>query len=160
VTTDNPNQYRVSSNFTFLKIFAIVANFAILVNVINDLISNTYTQNSLIGIVLGAMLLFAVFYFLKTRQIIEYDDINLMLYVFNSKNQLQTEIPLANIESIMFSILAIKNYSYSYIITYRDFHNTKQKVRLFAIPFKNEIDVIIRDTKLCNPNLKISKWHF
>ena len=72
MTTNNPNQYRVSSNFTFLKIFAIVANFAILVNVINDLISNTYTKNSLIGEVLGVLLLFAVFYFLKTRQIIKY----------------------------------------------------------------------------------------
>jgi hypothetical protein len=95
--------------------------------------------------------------FVYTRKRIDYDDIKQILYVVDTKRQTEIEIPVEKIDKILYSAIGGRGNK-SYVIVYRDFHNHRQKVRLFPIPFDNSIDTIITDTKLQNPNLVTRNW--
>ncbi len=135
-----------------VKIFVFVGLFSILYNLIRNIRNDTLTEKSIIGLTLGTIALTVIFYFVITRNRIDYDDIKQILYVVDTKKQIEIEIPVENIDEILYSAIGGRGIG-SYIIVYKDFHNQKQKVRLFPIPFDNSIETIKTDTRLKNPNL-------
>ena len=157
MTTENPNRYRVSTNFTMVKIFVLVGLFSIVFNIIRDIRNDGFNQKSITGLTLGAVALTSLLYFVTTRKRIDYDDIKQALYVVDTKRLVETEIPVEKIDKILYSSIGGSGNK-SYVIIYRDFHNQSQKVRLFPIPFDNSIDTIITDAKLKNPELVIRNW--
>lgn len=154
----NCNRYRVSSKFTVVKLFAFIGLFSIAVSAIRDINHNALNQSSLVGLIFGTALCIGLLYFVRTRKQIEYDDIEHILYVIEPNKESQEEIPVEKIEKILYSTVGLGKGSYSYVIVYRDFHNQEKKVRLFPIPFRNDIDTIITDTQLKNPDLKTRSW--
>lgn len=158
MTNDNPNRYRISTKFIVVKIFVIVALFAIFFNIVRDLRNDNLNQKSIVGYTVGTAALLGMFYFVSTRKRIDYDDISQCLYIVDTKNETETEIPIEQIDEIQLS--AVGRGKSCYIITYRDFHNENQKVWLFTIPFDNSINTIMTDTKYKNPNVVIRNWSF
>lgn len=98
-----------------------------------------------------------ILYFVCTRKRIDYDDINQIVFVVDEKRQTETNIPVEKIDKVLYSSIGGSGNK-SYVIIYRDFHNQRQKVRLFPIPFDNSIDTIITDIKLKNPDLVTRNW--
>jgi len=158
VAINNPNRYRVSSKFTLLKVFLPIGLFFIAFNLVREWRNNSLSTNEAMPLVFAVLMLVAVFYFVKTRKIIEYDDIKQVLYVADPNGQPETEIPVENISNILCSTLNLGGRSY--IIIYKDSQYQTQKVRLFPIPFSNDINTIITDTKLKNPGVVIRRWSF
>jgi len=158
VIIDNPNRYRVSTRFTIVKVFVYFGLFAIIFNLIKDINNDTFSPKLLVVLGFGILLLIGVHYFVRTRKIIEYDDIKHILYVYDPKGKVKTEISVERIDKILYSAVGLGRGSHSYVIIYRDFLNQKQKVRLFPIPFNNDIETIITDTKLKNPDLVTKNW--
>ena len=159
MTSENSNRYRISTKFTIVKIAVFIGLFSIIFNLQRDFRHDTFTYESVTGLTLSTLALAGIFYFIMTRKRIEYDDINQILYVVDTKSQLESEIPVEKIDKILYSAIGGRGQN-SYIIVYRDFHNQKQKIRLFTIPFDNSIDTIISDTQLKNRTLIIRKWSF
>ncbi len=91
-------------------------------------------------------------------RIIEYDDIQHILYVLDSKGTLIFEVPVEKIDKILFSSMGFDKLGSYYLIVFRDFHDQKQRVRFFTIPLRKDINTIIIDTKLKNPNLVTRNW--
>ena len=157
MTAENPNRYRISTNFTLAKVFVCVGLFSIVFNLIREIRNDTLSQKSVTGLVLGTVGLTGLLFFVSTRKRIDYDDIKQALYVVDTKRQTEIEIPIEKIDKILYSSIGGLG-NRSYVIIYRDFHNQSQKVRLFPIPFDNSIDTIITDTKLKNPDLVTRNW--
>jgi len=157
--SENPNLYRVSSKFIIAKIAIGIGLFALIYSWGSDIYNQTFTQKTAAH-VLGTLMLTGLFYFLTKTKTIKYDDIKCRLYVFNSKGQFEVEIPVEKIDKILFSAVGLGRGFYSYVLVYRDFQNQGKKVRLFPIPLKNDVDIIIADTKLRNPNLITRNWSF
>ena len=159
MTLDNPNRYRVSTKFTIFKIGILVGLFSIGFNLVKDFRNDTFTSESLTGLTLGGIALTGIIYFISTRKRIDYDDIKQTLYIVDTKKQTETQIPVDKIDKILYSAIGGRGQN-SYIIVYHDFHNQKQKLRLFTIPFDNSVDTIISDAKFKNPALLTRKWSF
>ncbi|SHG05062.1 hypothetical protein [Flavisolibacter ginsengisoli] len=157
MTTDNSNRYRVSTKFTLTKVFVFIGLFSIVFSTIREIGNDTFSQKSITGLSLGTIVLTGLLVFVYTRKRIDYDDIKQILYVVDTKRQTEIEIPVEKIDKILYSAIGGRGNK-SYVIVYRDFHNQRQKVRLFPIPFDNSIDTIITDTKLQNPNLVTRNW--
>ncbi len=158
LTIDNSNRHRISTKFTVIKIVLLFGLFSIAYNLIKDIRNDTCTQNSIAGLTLGTIAVTGLLYFVSTRKRIDYDDIKQTLYVVDTKRHTEIEIPVEKIDKILFSSIGIGKGYYSYVIIYKDFHNQKQKVRLYTIPFDNSIDTIKMDAKLKNPNLVTRNW--
>lgn len=156
-TIDNSNRYRVSSKFLLIKIAICFGLFALTYSWGSDVYTHTFGEKSIAHLV-GTVFLVGIFYFLTKAKTIEYDDVKCILYVYDSKGKLEREIPVEQIDKILFSSLGFRRGGYSYVIVYRDLKSEKRKVRLFPIPFNNDIDTIITDTKLRNPNLITRYW--
>ena len=155
MTTDNLNRYRVSTKFIWHKFIAFVIIFVIVFNLIRDISNDAFSQKSIIGLILPTLAVIGIFYFVSNKKRIDYDYIKQILYIVDIRKQTEVEIPVENIDKILFSSIGR-----SYVITYRDFHNQSQKVRLYPIPFDKSIDTIITDVKLKNPDLVTRKWSF
>ncbi len=125
-------------------------------NLVRD-INDALTQASLLQLIFGTLILIGLYYIIKTRKVIEYDDIKHILYVLDLKGEFETEIPVEKIDKILYSRVGL-NSNHSYVIIYRDFHNQEKKVRLFPIAFRNDIDTIITDTRLKNPDVVTRNW--
>ena len=158
MVTDNPNRYRITRDLTFYKI---VTYFALLIlgyNLIAKFNSQEITTLIFFGFISALIILFCILYYLHTRKIVEYDDIEHVLYVLNPKKTLVYEIPVAQIEKILYSSFGFDRLGHSYIIIFRDFHNQRRKIQIHTIPFRNDIKTIIIDTKQENPNLITRNW--
>jgi hypothetical protein len=149
------NRYRVSRDFTFVLILAGPALLVTLANLINDILNRSITIRSGIILTTASIAITTSIFYFSTRNTIEYDDTNKVLYVVNSRNQPESQIPLKNIDKILFSIIGLGRGSYSYIIIYNDHKHSKQSIRLFPTPLSKDIDKIINDTKVENPNVII-----
>lgn len=158
MVTEGTNRYRVSTNFTMVKIFLVFGLFAIAFDVIRNIVNDSISPNSFIGLTLGKLALAGIFYFIRTRKKIDYDDIKQILYVVDKRRLTEFEIPVENIDKILYSAMGFGQGNYSYIIVYRDFHNQIQKIRISPIPFDKSINTIITDTKLKNPKLVTRNW--
>ena len=141
-----------------VKIFVVVGLFAIGFSLFNEIRNESFNQELTIAISLGAIALTGLLYFVNTRKRIDYDDIKQVLYIVDTKNQTEIEIPVEKIDKILYSLIGFGIGNYSYVIIYRDFQNQKQKIRLFPIPFDNSIDTIKADAKLKNSDLVIRNW--
>ena len=108
----------------------------------------------------GILILGGILYYASTRDIFEYDNVKRIMYILNYRRQNEKEIPVEKIEKILYSSVGFGRGSHSYLIIYSDSHNQKHKIRLFPIPFKNDINTIIADTKLKNPDLVTRNWSF
>ncbi len=135
-----------------------VGLFSIVFNLIKEIRNDSFSQKSITGLMLGTIAFTGLLYFVSTRKRIDYDDIKQTLYVVDKKSQAEIEIPVEKIDKILFSSVGFGRGNFSYIIIYKDFHNQKQKVRLFPIYFDNSIDTIKMDAKLKNPNLVTRNW--
>ena len=158
MTVDSPNRYRVSTKFIIVKVVACIGLFSIIFNLFRNTSHDTFNQKSIIGLTLGTIAFTGILYFVSTRKRIDYDDIKQTLYVVDTKRQTEIEIPVEKIDKILYSAIGFGRGNYSYVIVYKDFHNQKQKVRLFPIPFDNSIKTIITDTELKNPGLVTRNW--
>jgi hypothetical protein len=138
-------------------VFVFIGLFSIVFSTIREIGNDTFSQKSITGLSLGTIALTGLLVFVYTRKRIDYDDIKQILYVVDTKRQTEIEIPVEKIDKILYSAIGGRGNK-SYVIVYRDFHNQRQKVRLFPIPFDNSIDTIITDTKLQNPNLVTRNW--
>ena len=156
---NNQNRYRVSTKFTLLKVGLLILLLSIIINFVREIRRDTFNQKALIGLTLGTIALIGFFYFISTRKRIDYDDIKQILYIVDTNTQTEIEVPVENIDEIYLSAFGGRGNS-SYVIVYRDFHNQKQKVRIFPILFDNSIKTIQTDTKLKNPNVVIRNWTF
>ena len=121
VTADNPNRYRVSTKFTTVKVFVFVGLFSIVFNVVRDIRNDTITSNSITGLTLGTLVLAGIFYFIRTRKQIDYDDVKQVLHVVDKQKITGFEIPVENIDKIMYSAIGFWRGYYSYIIVYKYF---------------------------------------
>jgi hypothetical protein len=157
VTIDNSNRFRISTKFTLVKIFVFIGLFSVVFNLVREIHGGTLNEKAIIGLTLGTIALIAIFYFVNTRKRIDYDDIKQTLYVVDTKNHTEIEVPVENINKILYSSFGGRGTG-SYVILYRDFHNQQQKARLFPIPFDNTIDTIKTDAQLKNPNLVMRNW--
>lgn len=159
MTTGNINRYRVSTKFTLAKIIILAALLLIGYNLIVLFRNNTFTSMPVAGLTFGLLILAGIYYYITTRKQIDYDDINQILYIVDTKRKTETAITVEKIDEILYSVVGVQWQS-SYIIVYRDYHNQRQKARLFPIPFDSSIDTIIADAKLKNPDLVTRKWSF
>jgi hypothetical protein len=157
VTTNNRNRYRVSTKFTLLKIGLAIGILSLVINFIREIRNNTLNEKTTIGLTLGIIASTCIFYYISTRKRVDYDDIKQTLYIVDTKNQTEIEVPVETIDKIYLSTLGGQGNS-SYVIVYRDFHNQQQKIRLFPILLDNSIKTIKTDTKLKNPNVVIRNW--
>jgi hypothetical protein len=158
--TDNPNRYSVSSKFTLIKIFVIVGFLSIAFNLVREFRNDTLDQKSITGLVLGTVAMAGIFYFVSTRKRIDYDDIKQAVYIVDTKQNNEIEIPVEKIDKILYSSIGFGNGTYSYLIVYKDSLNQQQKVRLFTTASDHSIQTIIADAKLKNPNLVATNWSF
>jgi hypothetical protein len=158
--TDNPNRYSVSSKFTLIKIFVLVGFLSIAFNLVSEFRNDTLDQKSITGLVLGTVAMAGVFYFVSTRKRIDYDDIKQAVYIVDTKQNTEIEIPVEKIDKILYSGIGFGNGTYSYLIVYKDSLNRQQKVRLFSNSSDHSIQTIIADAKLKNPNLVTRNWSF
>jgi hypothetical protein len=124
-------------------------------NLINDFLNRSITIQSGIILTTASITLSTLIFYFSTRSRIEYDETNKVLYVVNSGNRPETQIPLINIDKILFSVIGFGRGSYSYMIIYNDHNHSKQRIRLFPTPLSKEIDKIINDTKVENPDVII-----
>ena len=157
MTTNNPNRFRISSNFIVIRIIIGFGIIGLLFDLIPDIVTGTSNPMSIWTRVFGILPLLGILYYFSTRKRIDYDDINQILYIVDIKNQLETSIPVENIDKILYSSIGGIS-GYSYLIIYRDFQNQKQNVRLFPIPYDRTIETIKMDAKLKNPNLVTRNW--
>lgn len=157
MTADNSNRFRVSTKFTLVKVFLFIGLFSIVFNLVREVRGGTINEKSIIVLTLGTIVLIAIFYFVNTRKRIDYDDIKQTLYVVDTKSQTEIEVPVENIDKILYSSFGGRGIG-SYVIVYRDFHNQQKKARLFPIPFDNTIETIKTDAKLKNPDLVTRNW--
>jgi len=98
--------------------------------------------------------------FLVTRPKIDYDFAEHILYIAAQKGQLEQEVPVKQIDKILFSIFGFGRGSQSYVIKYRDQSGSEQKIRLFTRMFDNSVTTLIKDTKAENHNLVTRNWSF
>ena len=63
-----------------------------------------------------------IYYFINTRKRIDYDDISQTLFIVDTKNQNEIEVPVEKIDKIYLSAFNGLGNS-SYIIVYRDINN-------------------------------------
>ncbi len=153
---NNPNRYRISSKFTIVKIAICIAFLGMALNLASNIYNNTYTQNNAAGFIFGCLFFSGLLYYLKTRKIIEYDDVKHILYVLDSKRQFYTEIPVERIDKI--SLSGISNLYKSYTINYRDSLDQAQTICLYPVLFRKDIDTLIADAKYKNPDMVVRKW--
>lgn len=159
MTTGNINRYRVSTKFTLAKIIILAALLIIGYNLIVLFRNSMFTSMPVAGLTFGLLILAGIYYYISTRKQIDYDDIKQILYIVDAKRKKEIAITVEKIDEILYSVVGVQWQS-SYIIIYRDYHNQRQKARLYPIPFDNSIDTIITDTKLKNPDLVTRKWSF
>jgi len=157
VTGDNFNRYRISTNFTVLKIGIVILLFSVVFFFIKEVRNETFNYNSIAGLAIAGLTLTAIFYYISTRKRIDYDDIKQKLYIVDEKKQTEIEVPVENIDKIYISAFG-RGGDTSYVIVYRDYNNQKNKVRLYPIFNDNSIKTIKADAKHKNPNLIIKNW--
>jgi len=157
VTINNSNRFRVSTRFHLVKIFIAVGLLSIAFNLLRDIHNDTINSRSIAGLAFGTAAMVAILYFIGTRKRIDYDDIKQILYVVDTKKQTEVEIPVENIDKILYSAIGVRGMG-SYLIVYKDAQKQIHKIRLFPIPFDNTIDTIKTDAELKNPNLKSRNW--
>jgi hypothetical protein len=158
--TDNPNRYIVSSKFTLIKIFVLIGFLSIAFNLVREFRNDTINQKSIMVLALGTFAMAGIFYFVSTRKRIDYDDIKQAVFIIDTKQHTEIEIPVEKIDKILYSGIGFGNGTYSYLIVYRDSLNQQQKVRLFTNSSDHSIKTIITDAKLKNPNLITTNWSF
>jgi len=134
---------------------------ASLLSLVMQIVNGAATIKSITGISVCILVFAAVFYFTFTRDIIEYDDIELKLFVVDHKRKTEYVIPVENIEKIVLSVVGwnipdLLNYPYE--ITYRDFNQHKRILKLYPIAFRKDISTLITDTKLKNPGVIVKNW--
>lgn len=156
---DNFNRFRISTNFIFAKIVCALFILLISFQLVNDILTHSIDLSKFAGFSIIIAILSFIFYFLSTRKRIDYDDVNQILYVVDTRNQTETVIPVEKIDKILFSAVGVKGNN-SYVIVYRDSHNAQQKIRLFPIMFDNSINGLQTDAQLKNPHLVIRNWTF
>ena len=131
--------------------------FSVVFNLLKEIRGHTFTQTSITGLTLAAIGLTAIFYYVVTRRRIDYDDIKEIIYLVDTKRQIEVKIPVEHIDKILYSAIGARPFG-SYVIIYRDFENQKQKIRLFPILFDNSIETIKTDARVKNPNLVTRNW--
>ena len=156
--TNNPHRYRVSSRMPLLKIGCILFIVILLFNLVKAIENNSAGLN-ILPYVLGAIILAGLFYFLHNLKRIDYDDIKQILYIVDTKNLMEIEVPVERIEKIYLSSIGFRGNG-SYVIVYKDSQGQQQKVRLFPILFDDSIKTIRADAKYKNPNVIIRNWTF
>lgn len=155
-------RHRVSTNFLSIKIFLAICFAFLFFNFFFGDDSFGFNLHSVLWFFLTAIFLGGFFYFLETRKIIEFDNMN-NLYVFDKKRSKEIKISLDRIEKILFSGFGLNLFSfsnYSYRIVYRDNNSQLKKVRLFPRTGRDDISTIIKMTRIANPNVKVCNWSF
>ena len=153
VITESSNRYRVSAKLTMVRVGIFICLFAIIVNIIREFEDNLISI-TIIPFLFAGVMLTAIYYYISNLKRIDYDDIRQTLYIVDTKSQSEIEVPVENIDKILYSSFGGRANP-SYVIFYRDFHNQQQKVRLFPILFDNSIATIKTDTEFKNPHVII-----
>ncbi len=158
VTTVEPNRYRISTRFILLKIFGIIVMLMAGYQISFGIYHKNYHWKDLpamaVVIVIVGLLLYLVF----TRNRIDYDGANGILYSINARRKTEEAIPVEKVDKILYSMLGFGNGSYSWVIVYRDDKGERKKLRVFPVPFSNDIERVITDARLRNPNLITRRW--
>jgi hypothetical protein len=148
------NRRRISSKLLYTKVFFFLWGLFFFINVITEPI-NLKSSITLLTVIL---LVISIIYYCQTRPIIEYDFTNKVLYIIDKKLG-ENEVPVTNIQKILFSALGLSN-SYSYKIVFTDKDSNTRKVRLFPIFMHTDITKLIADVKSINPKVEIRNWSF
>jgi hypothetical protein len=156
---DDTHRYRISSKFILPKIFICIGLFVFTYSWSTDIYNQIFGEKS-IAHLFGTGFLGVILYYLSKVKIVDYDSIKCIIYVFDPKGKFESEIPVERITRILFSAVGLGRGSHSYNIFYHDSDGQEKKVRLFPIYGNNDIDTIISDTKLRNPEVVTRTWSF
>ena len=157
MTTDDLNRYRISTNFTFLKVIIVVLFLFLVFNLVSDIRKDAVSPKSVFGRSFILLALAGIFNFLRTRKRVDYDDVKQMIYLVDTKAQTEIEIPVEKVDKIYVSAFSAQGHS-SYIIVYRDIHNQQHNLRLFPILFDDSINTIKAEARYKNPDVVIRGW--
>ncbi|HLX91002.1 MAG TPA: hypothetical protein VKR32_04935 [Puia sp.] len=150
------NRSRVSARFILVYVFILGVLFLVFISFADAVRFHRVTSGTISGLVLSLILGAVFWYFVMTMNVIEYDDVKCVLYVMDWKRKTEIQIPVEKIDKILMSLLGARNGSY--VIVYRGEENQEKKIRLFPVPLSGDINTIITDTKLRNPNVIIRNW--
>ncbi len=152
-----PNRFRISSNFPIIKFVICILTVSIIINIGTSISNNAIASETIFLLGVELLVAVALFYFIRTRKQIDYDDIAQILYLVDKNNLAETQIPVERLDKILYSGIGLQSKG-SYVIFYRDSYNQLAKFHLFPILFDNSIATIIADTKFKNPNLITRTW--
>jgi hypothetical protein len=140
---------RISSRLLFPQIFFTLFILVFIINITQESFNLSYAITTIAIVVMWIFLI----YYCRSRPIIEYDFSSKILFIIDKKSG-KTEVPVANIQKILFSAFGLSK-SNSYQIIFIDNNLISRKVRLFPIFLHTDVEKLIRDTEAENSNVKI-----
>lgn len=159
MTQNSSSRQRISTDFAIQIVVISVISIFMTLAVANDFLHREFSSTTA-GLLLAMLLAILLIRFLVTRPKIDYDFAEHILYIAAQKGQLEQEVPVKQIDKILFSIFGFGRGSQSYVIKYRDQSGSEQKIRLFTRMFDNSVTTLIKDTKAENHNLVTRNWSF
>ena len=148
---EQKDKIKISSSFIGQKAILFIIMFFLL------LLWSDYKRShdgTFMGHAAGFIVVSALLTFFFTRPAIYYDENNLYI----AKSSKNIEIPLANIQSIKYSVLSFQRFSHSYRIKYFNDNNEIKSIRLF--PGSSPISEFIDCVKKENPDVITTNWSF
>jgi hypothetical protein len=159
--TDNENRYRISTKFTSVKVFVWIGISSMLIWLGVLITRHSLVQGEVIPMVMGMAVCAGLLYFVATRKRIDYDDIRQELYIVDEKMGTEEVVRVAEIHKISLSGFGFDGPTgRSWNIAYTDGQGEWRKFRLYPIPLSNDIETLIIDAKLANPELVVRRWTF
>lgn len=149
---EQKDKIKISSSFIGQKTVLFIIMFFLL------LVWSDYKRShdgTFLGHATGFIIVLALLVFFFTRPNMYYDENNFYIAQARRKN---IEIPLANIQSINYSILSFQKFSHSYRIKYLNDNNEIKSIRLF--PGMSPISEFINCVKKENPNVTTKNWSY
>ncbi len=150
--TEEVHRYRVSTNFTLIKVLLVIGILSTSVSFWRSH-NITFSSETVLPLIILVILIvvFGLIH-LKTQTRVEYNDVLQCLYIVNLTSHNEERIPIENIKKIH----AVKNpgnlIAY-YKIDYISVYGENQKLVLWTIPYDDSIETIVRDAKHRNPEL-------
>lgn len=150
---------RISSNFNSLKIFFVIISVFVLIIFIQRLYEQKFTEKDLIILVILALVFGSFFFYISTLKTIDFN-FNDRLFIIDRKHN-EEQVLIEKIDKIIYSAIGLSyfnGWSYSYRIVYTDQLGKIRRIRIFPKNFHDDIETLIKLTKLKNPNVKIRNW--
>jgi len=151
---EEDTKLKISSDFIIIKIF-LAGGIFILLLLLSDY--KRTPSDFLLEYIISLALLLLLLYYVLTRPGIYYDKDNLYI---EKKGKTSIKVPLANIQSINFSIIGFGQGGYSYRIKYVSEANEIKSVRVFPSILVNSFSKFISCVKTQNRKVEVNNASF